>query len=187
MTKAEIKKMKASHVDIGTMLRRKEEIILEEDVEPEKEFEELETEQRISRWKLKKQSWENWKFCKLTLLSKIEEMLESREPDMSPTLTTRSGWKSSQVGSICVVPDSVEDIAQQEKAISGGEEGVITLTGSVEVAAPQSNIVISQADPRCPTTEASLEGDSNDSQGDAKLEATDRPGNSGGSWESHSK
>ena len=169
LTKAEMIKMKASHVDIGTLLGKKDQSSQQEeqsiqhedqsseDLEPEKEIPELESEQRMAGWKAKKQRWETWKFCKLIILSVIENLLESVEPEMSLTCTTRSGWKSSQGGSAGEVNDgSVDEEVQHKEDYNGREEGVITLTGSVEVATPQSNIVIQKDGPGSTATKASL-------------------------------
>ena len=111
LTKAEIEEMKASHIDIGTMFKKRQDANEKEEKEPEKDIPEIEKEHSMFRWKMKKQRWENWKICKQTLLSLVEDMLESVESEVIPTCMTRSGWKSSQGGSAGGVTVSVDDIS----------------------------------------------------------------------------
>ena len=118
--------------------------------------------------KAKRLKWETWKICKLTVVSLVEEMLESAEAELIPACITRSGWKSSQGGSTGGVTDTVDDESKHNEACSEREGGVNTLTGSVEVAAPQSNIVIPSDGPWRTESQASLEEENTSSQDVAK-------------------
>ena len=108
LTKAEVKRMKGMHKDIGSLLggklEKEDHPGREQEQEELKEVPELEKEERLSRWRMKKRSWEARKFCKAVL----EDIISSMELDQSPVCMTRSGWKSSQDGITDGAAGSVE-------------------------------------------------------------------------------
>ena len=73
--------MRETHKDIGQLLRkggsRRRELEEVEEAGTLKEVAELEKEERLTRWKVKKRTWESRKLCKSVLMEMLEEMLES--------------------------------------------------------------------------------------------------------------